>query len=320
MNTTPTRGSNNPGASTLPGMTINFENPNIPDREDEIAKEKQEEDDKIRQLLEAELNDDDLLDETESEENSEDLSTDNTHSQADGDFQQEHGMAVNNQVYEQQNHQYQNNNFVPGHFPAIAEESASHNLPGYSEKISNESAQTQIPVDTRNDNDQLHNVSYQQLLDFYRQRELELEKLEELISNNRQDHQRSLRAEQHKISMLENEVTDFKNEIDHKTNQINYKDQEILKLSKTVNDLEIEFKNSQSLCAELKDKVGDYSQQIQQLQEELSEAMSSDANKLMELKINYENRLEEQRKRLEDEGRDQRYWLGFGIDGKGIFQ
>ena len=94
-----------------------------------------------------------------------------------------------------------------------------------SEKISNESAQTQI--DTRNNdnnNDQLHNVSYQQLLDFYRQRELELEKLEELISNNRQDHQRSLRAEQHKISMLENEVTDFKNEIDHKTNQINYKD------------------------------------------------------------------------------------------------
>ena len=59
--------------STLPGLTINLENSShtIQDQiEDEISRDQQEQGEKIRQLLEAELNDDDLIDDESSNSSS----------------------------------------------------------------------------------------------------------------------------------------------------------------------------------------------------------------------------------------------------------
>ena len=60
---------NNPSTSAMPGMTLNFDAAGMDDKiEEELKKENEEEQKKIRQLLEAELNDDDLLSEEDSDE------------------------------------------------------------------------------------------------------------------------------------------------------------------------------------------------------------------------------------------------------------
>ena len=301
----------NPSASTMPGLTLNFDAAGMSDKiEEELNKENEEQQKKIRELLEAELNDDDLLsDDDDSEElsqmdpNTEDdelRNTDDLTQRMQQMHEQEHQQ--HQQIQQNQQHQQQQpyqHIQQPHHHLQHQHQQNLYETPTRSGQILSRTSQDRSPMPIQNTH-----LSYEELLDFYKERGNELNNLQKLIEENRQDHQRTVRAEQHKAAQIESECLNFKLEAERKGEKLVELDRNIVDLQKQNIDLNETISHLKSLNSEQDDKIYEYTNQISDLQQQLSESLSSD--KMAALRIDYEHQLEQQKSNFESESFDMR--------------
>ena len=302
----------NPSASTMPGLTLNFDAAGMSDKiEEELNKENEEQQKKIRELLEAELNDDDLLsDDDDSEElsqmdpNTEDdelRNTDDLTQRMQQMHEQEHHQhqQIQQNQQHQQQQQYQHIQQPHHHQLQHQHQQNLYETPTRSGQILSRTSQDRSPMPIQNTH-----LSYEELLDFYKERGNELNNLQKLIEENRQEHQRTVRAEQHKAAQIESECLNFKLEAERKGEKLVELDGNIVDLQKQNIDLNETISHLKSLNSEQDDKIYEYTNQISDLQQQLSESLSSD--KMAALRIDYEHQLEQQKSNFESESFDMR--------------
>lgn len=106
----------------------------------------------------------------------------------------------------------------------------------------------------------INHISYDQLLSFYKQRGDEVDRLQLLIEQNRDEHQRSLRSAQHTIAQLEEtikanelDIERFHDNLSRKESQLKLKTEETLDLNQTIQSKnnQLEQQNRSSLITKL---------------------------------------------------------------------
>ena len=102
----------------------------------------------------------------------------------------------------------------------------------------------------------INHISYDQLLSFYKQRGDEVDRLQTLIEQNRDEHQRSLRSAQHTIAQLEESIKSneldmerFHDTLSRKESQLKIQAEETLNLNQTIQNKnnQLEQQNRSSL-------------------------------------------------------------------------